>query len=161
MTNYGLEKALAGMAIPFARANVGDRYVMEMMRENNWDLGGESSGHIICTDITTTGDGIVAALQVLCACVQLESSLSEVLGGYDKYPQHMINVRHNGSADIANPRINEAVASAEAELGDSGRVLLRASGTEPLIRVMAEGADGDQVERLVAELADQVRQIVG
>ncbi len=158
MSNFGFEKALQKLDIPFARANVGDRYVIEAMRKNGWQLGGENSGHIICSDVTTTGDGIIAALQVLKALITDGTCLRDAKQGMRKYPQTMINVRHGGSFDLSNSAVVTAVAAAEAELADTGRVLLRPSGTEPLVRVMVEGEDVQLVNRLASELAAQVEQ---
>lgn len=159
MTNLGLEQALKKNDIPFRRANVGDRYVMNELKQLDWELGGESSGHIICLDMTTTGDGIIAALQVLAAMVLEQKSLKDLVAGMDIYPQILINVRTEAKIDIENNSlIKSAVSDAESELADSGRVLLRASGTEPVIRVMVEGSDSGQVERVSEGLAQVVRQ---
>jgi phosphoglucosamine mutase len=159
MTNLGFEHALDAQQIPFLRAAVGDRYVMEKLVANKWFLGGESSGHIICLDKTTTGDGIIAALQVLEWLVTQQQSLAEACGGMDIYPQTMINVPISRPLQLdSSAPVQDAVAAAEAGLGDSGRVLLRASGTEPLIRVMVEGQDAGQVEKTAAELAQVVEQ---
>jgi phosphoglucosamine mutase len=159
MTNLGFEHALDAQQIPFLRAAVGDRYVMEKLVANKWSLGGESSGHIICLDKTTTGDGIIAALQVLEWMVTQRQSLAEACGGMDIYPQTMINVPITRPLQLdSSAPVQDAVAAAEAGLGDSGRVLLRASGTEPLIRVMVEGQDAGQVEKTAAELAQVVEQ---
>jgi phosphoglucosamine mutase len=157
MSNLGLEVALREQGLQFSRARVGDRYVRELMQMQNWHLGGESSGHIICSDVTTTGDGIVASLQVLRAIRDLDRSLGDVVSDMPRYPQTMINVRVSPGAGIADsPSIAGAVAAVEEELGDSGRVLLRPSGTEPVIRVMVEGRDADQVQRLCESLAQEV-----
>ncbi len=161
MTNLGMEVALRDAGIDFVRAQVGDRYVNELMLEKGWSLGGESSGHIICADLATTGDGIVAALQVLVALRSEGDDLAELRSRMQKYPQHMINVRVNGKVDLdAQPAVAEAVAATEAQLGDHGRVLLRPSGTEPVVRVMLEGQDASQVEQLCAELAGQVETLL-
>lgn len=159
MSNYGFEKALKGLQIPFVRAKVGDRYVIEAMQENNWQLGGEASGHIICNDLVTTGDAIVAALQVLRAMVTTGKSLADLKRGMQKYPQVMINVRGaNISKFKNNPAIERAVSDAEKVLADKGRVLLRPSGTEPVVRVMVEGEDHAQVQSLVKKLAVVVEE---
>ena len=159
MTNLGLEHALAAQQIPFQRAAVGDRYVMEKLVDNNWFLGGESSGHIICLDKTTTGDGIIAALQVLEWLVSQQQTLTEACSGMEIYPQTMINVPISQSLDLdTNPRVQDAVKSAQVELAEAGRELLRPSGTEPLIRVMVEGQDAAQVEKTATVLADVVQQ---
>ena len=162
MTNLGFEHALQQQNIPFERAAVGDRYVMEKLTQNDWSLGGESSGHIICLDKTTTGDGIIAALQVLEALIDAGQTLSEACAGMTVYPQTMINVPISGKVDLQQfPPVQKAVADAETELADSGRVLLRASGTEPLIRVMVEGRDAAQVDSLAERLAQTVRDVAG
>ena len=157
MSNLGLELALDSLNVPFARTQVGDRYVMAEMMLRGWKLGGESSGHIICLDITSTGDGIVSALQALEAVVHSGLSLGELKNKMQKLPQTMINLRTTGRADIdGNQNIQQAVKQIEAELGKRGRVLLRASGTEPVVRVMVEGEDSTVVDRLARELSEQV-----
>ena len=159
MTNLGLEHAFNEHEIPFSRAGVGDRYVMEQLIEKNWRLGGESSGHLICLDQTTTGDGIVAALQVLAAVVEQGKALKELVSGMKKYPMVLINVRVAEKPDLDNhTEIQAALTEAEAELADTGRVLLRPSGTEPLIRVMVEGQEQKQVESVAQKLADIVKK---
>ena len=157
MSNLGLEVALNRDGIDFQRASVGDRYVMELLMRDGWMLGGESSGHIICLDRTTTGDAIVSALQVLYAMIRSGLPLHELKTGMTKYPQHMINVRISGKVDLAgSASIQTAVSETEAQLGSRGRVLLRPSGTEPLVRVMIEGEDGTQVVELTRQLAAAV-----
>jgi phosphoglucosamine mutase len=157
MSNLGLEVALNRDGIDFKRANVGDRYVMEALNKEGWTIGGESSGHIICLDHTTTGDGIVAALQVLYAVQHSGLTLNKLKSGMTKFPQTMVNVRVNGKVDLdSSDAIQMAVKDAENELGDRGRVLLRPSGTEPLVRVMIEGEDGELVTRLTNQLAKVV-----
>ena len=159
MSNLGLEVALNRKGIDFKRANVGDRYVMEILLKEGWILGGESSGHIICLDRTTTGDGIVSALQVLYAIQRSGLSLHELKSGMTKFPQLMENVRVKGKVDLdSSELIKQAVRQAEEELGKRGRILLRPSGTEPLVRVMVEGEDGQQVARLTSQLASTVKQ---
>lgn len=158
MTNLGMELALVELGIPFARAKVGDRYVLEMMSANGWSLGGESSGHIICANALNTGDGIISALQVLAAMVNSGKGLRQLLGDVRKFPQTMVNVRVESRPDLSTPLIRGAVAAAEGELGSTGRVLLRPSGTEPVIRVMVEGQDPGMVERLANTIADAVRE---
>ena len=154
MSNFGFERALSDLNIPFVRANVGDRYVIAEMKQRGWMLGGESSGHIICGEVTTTGDGIVSALQVLFAAVAQGRSIQELKSGMNKYPQTMINVRAaNKDGMSTNLTVKQAVRAAEQVLADTGRVLLRASGTEPVIRVMVEGEDANQVKSLCADIA--------
>jgi phosphoglucosamine mutase len=157
MSNLGLEHALQSSNIDFVRANVGDRYVLELLQQNNSLIGGESSGHIICLDRTTTGDGIVSALQVLAAQVHYGKTLHELKSGMKKYPQLMINVPVNHKVELDNtPAILDAVKSAEQRLAGRGRVLLRPSGTEPLVRVMVEGEDAQQVSAEANQLASVV-----
>lgn len=161
MTNLGLELALQDMQIPFVRADVGDRYVLAEMLTRRWSLGGESSGHIICHDINTTGDGIISALQAMEAVVHSGKTLAEIKGEMRKLPQTMVNVRLPSKRDITgNERILSAVAEAETKLGKSGRVLLRPSGTEPVIRVMVEGEDRVMVDKLARELSEVVATVV-
>jgi phosphoglucosamine mutase len=162
MSNLGLELALQDLGIPFERTKVGDRYVVETLKANNWELGGEASGHVLCSDLNSTGDGIVAALQVVLALAESGRTLAELKAGMSKFPQTMINVRLSQKVDISgNQTINDAVTAAETELAGRGRVLLRPSGTEPLIRVMVEGEDQQLVNKLVQSLATTVEQQVG
>lgn len=157
MTNYGFEVAMRERDIAFVRANVGDRYVIEAMRERGWLLGGESSGHLVCQHFTTTGDGIVSALQVLKALQAQKISLADAKRGMNKMPQVMINVKIAGKVDLAAyPAINQAVMDVERTLDCRGRVLLRPSGTEPLVRVMVEGEDPAHIQRLAEQLAEVV-----
>jgi phosphoglucosamine mutase len=157
MTNMGLEEALRPLGVRVKRADVGDRYVLEMMKREGSSLGGETSGHIICLDRVTSGDGIVTALQVLLAVHQSGRTLSELKHGMRKYPQVLVNVRCTKDADVLSVApVREAVQAAKTHLGDQGRVLLRPSGTEPLVRVMVEGSDRQQVESLAADLAASV-----
>jgi phosphoglucosamine mutase len=159
MSNLGLEHAIRDLGLDFERTKVGDRYILEVLTERGWTLGGETSGHIICLDLNTTGDGIVAALQVLYAMGSSNNSLHALKQGMHKYPQELINVRVEGGADVIDREpVREHVKAVEAELADSGRVLLRPSGTEPLVRVMVEGRDAAQVERLARQLAETVEQ---
>ncbi|MEO8410348.1 MAG: phosphoglucosamine mutase, partial [Propionivibrio sp.] len=161
MTNLAFEHALAALAVPFARAAVGDRYVLEMLREKGWLYGGENSGHILCLDKHTTGDGIVSALQVLTALREEECGLGELLGRLQLYPQVLINVPLvKGFKWQDHPRIVAVLKEVESALRGDGRVLLRASGTEPLLRVMVEGQDGDKVRSSAEQLATAVREAV-
>lgn len=160
MTNLGLEHAFARLKIPFARARVGDRYVLEMLRARRWLLGGENSGHIVCLDQHTTGDGIVSALQVLGALRDDKTSLARAAAAVRLYPQILINVRAGKRLDLGARAIKQAVARAEAALDGNGRVLLRASGTEPVVRVMVEGKSRDAAERWARTIADEVRGAV-
>jgi phosphoglucosamine mutase len=158
MTNLAFEQAMGSLDIPFVRAKVGDRYVMELLTEHGWQLGGENSGHIICLNHTTTGDGIVAALQVLAAMVTEQTSLREQLAGLSLFPQVLINVRFKGDSNPLESRaVADAVAHAQVRLADQGRVLLRKSGTEPLLRVMVEGQDKLLVDELAEQIAAKVR----
>ncbi len=158
MTNFGFEKAMNEMGVPFIRADVGDRYVMAALAEQDWILGGESSGHIVCRHLTSTGDGIISALQVLRAMRETGKSLHELKCGMSKLPQVMINVKMPKRVDLRSVgAVQEAVKKTESQLGDSGRVLLRASGTEPLVRVMIEGEDKLFIEKLCQALAEEVR----
>ena len=157
MTNLALEHALARLKIPFARARVGDRYVLEMLLRRRWQLGGENSGHIVCLDKHTTGDGIVSALQVLRALAEAGVTLAKAAGAITLYPQVLVNVSTKKLRDpLSSPVVKQAVKQAEAELDDSGRVLLRPSGTEPVIRVMVEGRDGSEVRRWANHIAAAV-----
>ncbi|MCE8022291.1 phosphoglucosamine mutase [Halomonas sp. MCCC 1A11036] len=165
MTNFGLAMALEQMDIPFERVKVGDRYVVERLLENGWQLGGESSGHIVCADVQSTGDGIVSALQVLAIMVNEGKPLQALLAGLEKVPQALVNVRLTPGSDakalMESPAVKDAVAAVEVKLGDEGRVLLRPSGTEPLIRVMVEGREHLDVEALASRLAAQVEGELG
>ena len=161
MSNLGLQLGLEALDIPFTRVNVGDRYVMAELKSKKWQLGGESSGHIICLDVASTGDGIVAALQVLYAMVSSGSNLHELSSKMSKYPQTMINVRIAQKTDLStNEAVQSAVRAVEATLGKKGRVLLRPSGTEPVVRVMVEGEDHSLVTKLAQELAASVEEAV-
>jgi phosphoglucosamine mutase len=157
MTNLAFEQALARLEVPFARAKVGDRYVLEVMHERGWKLGGENSGHIICLDKHTTGDGIVSALQVLAALRRRRVSLAQACEDLVLFPQKLINIKLKPGFDWrTQPAIEQAAREAEQTLADAGRVLLRPSGTEPLLRVMVEGRD----ERLVNKLAAGIAAVV-
>ena len=157
MSNLGLEHALREKDIAFLRASVGDRYVLEALRQNGGIIGGETSGHMIMLDRTTTGDGLICALQVLAIMQESGKKLSELAGGMSKYPQTMLNVRIGSRMDPDDsPAIQNAVAEAEGQLADTGRIVLRASGTEPVIRVMVEGQD----EKVVNDLAERLAAVV-
>ncbi|MFW6041424.1 MAG: phosphoglucosamine mutase [Guyparkeria sp.] len=157
MSNLGLERAVRGLGCPFLRAKVGDRYVHEALKREQWLLGGESSGHLLCLDRHSTGDGIIAALQVLAEMARQGKSLGELLEPMDILPQELINVHIDRPVSLEDPAVASAVKSAESRLADRGRVLLRPSGTEPLIRVMVEGESADEVRAVAEELADAVR----
>ena len=160
MSNIGLEIALKALNIDFIRANVGDRYVMEKLKENNWQLGAENSGHILNLNCNSTGDGIVAALNVLQAICCTKKSLSQLRRGMKKLPQVLVNVRFSGDNDpLSNDAVQASVKAVEAELGEQGRVLLRKSGTEPLIRVMVEGPEQALVLGLANKIADTVKEV--
>lgn len=157
MSNLGLEKALTALGISLMRAQVGDRYVLELLQQHECFLGGESSGHIICRDRTTTGDGIVSALQVLVEMVDSGRSLHELKSAMTKYPQHLVNVRIKRRTNLDdNVAIAGAIREVESQLGKEGRVLLRLSGTEPVVRIMVEGQDANQVNTLAQQLAQAV-----
>ncbi len=159
MTNMGLELALEAGGLRLARAKVGDRYVKELMVAEGWSLGGESSGHIICGDVSTTGDGVIAALQVLAAVRASGKSLEALASGFNPLPQVLVNVRIKKGFDLsAYPAIGEACRRVESELEGRGRLLLRPSGTEPVIRVMVEGDDTVAIDALAGEVADAIRQ---
>lgn len=157
MSNMGLELAVRALGLGFHRAKVGDRHILEMLKANDWSLGGESSGHIICLDLTTTGDGIVSALQVIKACQRSGRTLAELCAGMTRLPQRLVNVRCGAPAAAADLEpVQMAVRRAEARLNGRGRVLLRPSGTEPVVRVMVEGEDAAMVAALAQEIADIV-----
>ena len=161
MSNFGFELGLKELGVPFGRAKVGDRYVIEMMRDKGWSLGGENFGHIVCSNVTTTGDGIIAALQVLLAITTLGVPLHKAKKGMQKLPQTMINVHMAKRIDVsADATIQSAVAQIESRLAGTGRVLLRPSGTEPVVRVMVEGQNKNQVKELAQELASVVETVL-
>lgn len=162
MSNLGLEIALNKLGIPFKRSKVGDRYVMELLQQNGWSIGGESSGHILNLNLTSTGDGIVSGLQVLSAMLHADMNLVQLRAGMEKYPQSLINVRFNPGKDpVAHEDVEQAVKKAEMALGESGRVLLRKSGTEPLIRVMVEADNNDNCQHWAQYIADAVQKVAG
>jgi phosphoglucosamine mutase len=159
MTNLALEQAFERLGIAFARARVGDRYVLELMRAKGWLLGGENSGHLICLDRHTTGDGIVSALQVLAALRQSGQSLSALTSDLAMYPQVLVNVQVPKDFDWQKSRaVTDAAKQAEKALDGKGRVLLRPSGTEPLLRVMVEGEPRQAVEAAANSIAEAVRR---
>jgi phosphoglucosamine mutase len=162
MSNLGLELALRDLGIEFRRAKVGDRHVLQMLKESAGILGGETSGHLICLDRTTTGDGLIAALQVLAVMQRTGRKLSELTAGLVQLPQVLLNVRVREPVNpLDDPAVRNAVGAVESKLGDRGRVVLRASGTEPVIRIMVEGEDPQEVSALAAQLADAVRTSFG
>jgi phosphoglucosamine mutase len=158
MSNLGLERYLASQGLTLERTGVGDRYVLERMRSQGFNAGGEQSGHIILSDYATTGDGLIAALQILAELVSTGKPASALLHLFDKVPQLLKNVRFSGGKPLDNARVKGAIANAEAELVGRGRLVIRASGTEPLIRVMAEGDDEAQVHRLVDMICETVKE---
>ena len=157
MSNHGLAQALAARDIPFVRADVGDRYVLAELNQREWSLGGEGSGHLLCLEQTTTGDGIVAALQVIKAVRERQESLATLKAGMTKLPQIMINVRKVTARVLEQPELQAAVNEVEAALAGSGRVLLRPSGTEPVVRVMVEGENERKIKAHAEQLADLIR----
>ncbi len=162
MTNMAVEVALKARGVQFVRAKVGDRYVLEELHCHHWLLGGEGSGHLLVLDKQTTGDGLVSALQVLQACARSGRPMADLLAGVTLFPQTLINVRLQPGQDWkANPHLSEAIRAAEAALGNEGRVLIRASGTEPLLRVMVEARDAAQADALARQMADAAARVAG
>ncbi|MDX2460126.1 MAG: phosphoglucosamine mutase [Gammaproteobacteria bacterium] len=160
MTNLGLERVLVASGIEFLRANVGDRYVMAMLKEVGGELGGETSGHLLCLDKTTTGDGLVSALQVLVVMRESGRTLAELTAGMPRFPQTLINVTTGARVAVEeSAEIQAAISQAEQRLAERGRILVRASGTEPVVRVMVEGEDEAEVNQLAEELADEIGRI--
>jgi len=158
MSNLGLERHLASKGLTLQRTPVGDRYVMEKMRADGFNLGGEQSGHLILSDFSTTGDGLIAALQVLAVMRRTGKPMSALARQFEPVPQKLVNVKFApGAAPLKNARVKSAIAEAEAKLNGTGRLLVRPSGTEPLIRIMAEGDDEALVDQLVAEIAGAVK----
>jgi len=157
MSNLGLEVSLKEQGIGFHRANVGDRYVLEMLHEHGGEVGGETSGHMLVLDKTTTGDGLISALQILAVVAETGNSLQELAAGMPQYPQTLVNVRTESKVNLEGDSIQAAVKQAEDQLAERGRVVLRASGTEPVVRVMVEGQDNDEVVALAEQIADVVR----
>ncbi|WP_371193361.1 phosphoglucosamine mutase [Glaciecola sp. SC05] len=163
MSNLGMEIALEQLGVPFERADVGDRYVIELLNRHGWCIGGENSGHVLNLQYATTGDGIIAGLQVIAAMLRANMSLSEISSGFKKFPQTLINVKFKdaGQNPLNSDRVKNAVIAAEKSMGNSGRVLLRKSGTEPLIRVMVEAQDKDMSETWANKIADEVKALAG
>ena len=161
MSNLGLERYPKSIGLDMVRAQVGDRYVVAHMREHGYNLGGEQSGHIILSDYSTTGDGLIAALQVLAVIVATGKPASEVCRPFDPLPQLLKNVRFNGGEPLDDAPVKQAIADGEDRLGDTGRLLIRKSGTEPLIRVMAEGEDSDLVAAVVGDIVQVIEQAAG
>ncbi|QPG04388.1 phosphoglucosamine mutase [Salinimonas marina] len=161
MTNLALENALAELAIPFERSKVGDRYVMELLQQKGWAIGGESSGHILNLNLASTGDGMVAGLQVITAMLRANMNLHEISSGFVKYPQTLINVRYDANATnpLDDPSVADVTQTAEQALGKTGRVLLRKSGTEPLLRVMVEAEDETDSRNWAEKIAEVVRKV--
>lgn len=160
MSNYGLEKAITAMGVPFLRTNVGDRYVLETLKKQEWKIGGESSGHIVCLDKTTTGDGIIAALQVLACMVKREKTLTQLVHDISLLPQVLINIKTENAVSLSQDhRVLDKVSALNTLLKGEGRVLLRPSGTEPLLRVMVEGLDDHQVKVQAQQLTDEIVHI--
>lgn len=160
MSNYGLEIAITSLGIPFVRTRVGDRYVLEALREKDWKIGGETSGHIVCLDKTTTGDGVVAALQVLSIMIKQGKTLQQLIQGINLLPQSLVNLKTNYATLLAeHSQVIEVVRALESSLNGEGRVLLRPSGTEPLLRVMVEGMDESIVKQHAQNLCDYISQI--
>ncbi|MDX2258019.1 MAG: phosphoglucosamine mutase [Hyphomicrobiaceae bacterium] len=157
MSNLGLERYLAGRGLNMARTPVGDRYVVEYMRQHGYNVGGEQSGHIVLSDFTTTGDGLVSALQVLAVAVATDRPVSEVCARFEPVPQLLENVRYSRGKPLEDDRVKAAIEAARARLGNTGRLVIRPSGTEPVIRVMAEGDDLDLVRRVVGDICESVR----
>ncbi len=158
MSNLGLERYLKGLGLTLVRTPVGDRYVVEHMRRYGFNVGGEQSGHIVLSDFTTTGDGLIAALQILAAVVSSGRPVSEVCRRFEPLPQVLKNVRYANGMPLENERVQEAIAEAKSRLGSAGRLVIRPSGTEPVIRVMAEGDDEKLISAVVGDIADAVRE---
>lgn len=160
MSNYGLEKAILAMGVEFVRTQVGDRYVLETLKERDWKIGGEPSGHLVCLDKTTTGDGIIAALQVLAIMVKQDKSLADLTQNIELLPQSLINLKTDHALQlVSHERVRNAVDALDAILKNEGRVVLRPSGTEPMLRVMVEGSDPNQVQTYAEELTKQISTI--
>jgi len=159
MSNLGLERYLRELGLDLNRTQVGDRYVLESMRANGFNVGGEQSGHIILSDYTTTGDGLVAALQLLAVVKEAGLRVSEICKRFDKVPQRLTNVRYKSGKPLDHKLVVQVIAESETRLGKQGRLVIRASGTEPVIRVMAESDDATLVDAIVEEIATTIRQV--
>lgn len=159
MSNLGLERFLGGLDLTLARTKVGDRYVVEHMRQHGFNVGGEQSGHLVLSDYSTTGDGLISALQILAVVKKLDKPVSEVCNRFEPVPQLLKNVRYSSGAPLEAERVQASITAGEERLGSSGRLVIRPSGTEPLIRVMAEGDDHDLVESVVDDICDEVRKV--
>jgi phosphoglucosamine mutase len=159
MSNLGLERYLQGEGLGLARTRVGDRYVVEHMRQHGFNLGGEQSGHMVLSDFSTTGDGLIAALQVLSVMKQLDAPIGDLARVFEPVPQILENVRFSTGVPLENEKVQSAIAAAEQRLGNQGRLVIRKSGTEPLIRVMAEGDDAALVQNLVAEIVGVIQSV--
>jgi phosphoglucosamine mutase len=159
MSNFAMERFLNEQDLKLVRTQVGDRYVVEAMRRGGYNVGGEQSGHVVLTDHATTGDGTVAALQILAACVRAQKPASEVCDLFEPAPQTLVNVRYEGEPPLSQPGVRAAIAEAERRLGASGRILVRASGTEPVIRILAEGEDAELIKRLAADIAGAMETV--
>ena len=158
MSNLGLERFLKGLKLELVRTKVGDRYVVEQMRKHGYNVGGEQSGHMVLSDYSTTGDGLISALQILAVVKKMDKPVSEVCQRFDPVPQLLKNVRYNGGAPLEAENVKKAIAAGEKSLGNKGRLVIRASGTEPLIRVMAEGDESGLVEKVVDDICEEVQK---
>jgi phosphoglucosamine mutase len=162
MSNYGIERAIAGLGVEFLRADVGDRYVLQVLKQRGGVLGGEASGHLLCLDKVSTGDGIVAALLVLEALQRLGMTLKQARGNVHRVPQTTVNVRvASGAALVAAESVQRVLALAQQQMRGRGRVVLRPSGTEPLVRVTVEGEDAEEIGALASSMADAVKSASG
>ncbi len=160
MTNFGLEKSLQSLNIPFIRTKVGDRYILEALKANDWKIGGENSGHVVCLDKTTTGDGIVAALQVLAVMIKQEKTIDDLIKDLKLLPQSLLSLKTDNALILANhPKVLSAVKDLDSMLNNNGRILLRPSGTEPMLRVMVEGQDSNLVNIYAKDLIDEIKRI--
>jgi phosphoglucosamine mutase len=158
MSNLGLERYLKGLGLTMVRTPVGDRYVVEHMRKHGYNVGGEQSGHVVLSDFTTTGDGLITALQVLSVVVDTGKAVSQVCKRFDPLPQLLQNVRYEDGAPLEQDAVKKAIDHGKARLGQNGRLVIRPSGTEPVIRVMAEGDDERLVQQVVGEIVEAVRK---